>query len=151
MSQENGIRRSIATPFSFAPFSLRNSPLRKVIVPTACLFLSAGCATIVSGTTQEIALTTPGAEGAQCSLTSPDGSYSVVTPGAVTVGRSKHDIKVRCVKPGFSDGTAVIVSTAEGWTAGNIVVGGPVGLITDSATGAQNEYPKKLKVAMRKI
>lgn len=124
--------------------------MRRLIFPIACLFLISGCATIASGTTQSIAFSTPGVDGAQCSLTSSDGSYSVVTPGSVTVGRSRHDIKVRCVKQGYQDGISVVSSRFEEWTAGNLLVGGFVGLGVDAASGAQNEYPKNVQIVMRK-
>ena len=73
-----------------------------------------------------------------------------MTPGSVTVGRSKHDISVRCVKAGYQDGVGVISSQFEGWTAGNILVGGVVGWGVDAASGAQNEYPKNFQIAMQK-
>ena len=65
-----------------------------------------GCATIIKGTTQSIAVTTPPVEGATCTLTSKEGSWTVVTPGVAKVHKTKDDIQARCVKPGYQDGIA---------------------------------------------
>jgi hypothetical protein len=107
-----------------------------------------GCATVIKGTTQSVAITTPPVTGANCVLTSSEGSWSVVTPGAVTVSKSKHDINVRCSKPGYQDATAAIPSDFQGWTLGNIILGGIIGIGVDAASGAMNEYPNAFQVPM---
>jgi uncharacterized protein YceK len=108
-----------------------------------------GCASIIKGTSQSIAISTPPATGAECTLTSSQGSWSVLTPGAVTVERSKEDIQARCVKPGYEDAVAMIPSNFEGWTVGNLVFGGLIGVGVDAATGALNQYPKAFQIPMR--
>ena len=75
----------------------------------------------------------------------------MVSPGSVTVERSKNDIQVRCVKDGFQDATAVIPSNFEGWTVGNLVFGGIIGVGVDAATGALNDYPNAFQVPMYKL
>jgi len=107
-----------------------------------------GCASIVKGTSQTIAIATPPTAGANCMLSSGQGNWSVMSPGAVTVEKSKDDIQVHCTKYGFQDGVAVIPSNFEGWTAGNLVFGGLVGIGVDAATGAINEYPHSFQVPM---
>lgn len=109
-----------------------------------------GCASVTSGTSQDISVVTPGVTGAQCSLTSPDGNYNVTTPGTLTVSKSKHDISVNCAKQGYHDGVAVIPSNFEGMTLGNILIGGIVGVGIDAASGAMNEYPNAVQVHMEK-
>ena len=50
---------------------------------------TSGCATVVKGTDQPVAVNTPGAEGALCELNSPTiGTYTVKTPG--TSPRKSH-------------------------------------------------------------
>jgi len=110
-----------------------------------------GCASIIKGTSQSIAITSPPADGAECTLTSGQGSWSLITPGVVTVERSKEDIQARCVKPGYDDGVAMIPSNFEGWTVGNLVFGGIVGVGVDAATGALNQYPKSFQIPMRAV
>ena len=62
--------------------------------------------------------------------------------------RSKENVEIRCNKSGFQEGYASIPSNFEGWTVGNILLGGVVGLGVDAATGAINQYPNSFQVPM---
>lgn len=115
---------------------------------TAAAVALSGCATVIKGTTQSIVVTSPPVAGAYCILSSTEGNWPVTTPGAVTVDKSKEDILVRCSKPGFQDASASIPSDFQGWTLGNIVLGGLIGVGVDAATGAMNEYPRAFAVPM---
>jgi hypothetical protein len=57
-------------------------------------------------------------------------------------------MQVRCVKPGWQDASAVIPSNFEGWTLGNLLLGGVIGVGIDASTGAMNEYPNAFQVPM---
>ena len=107
-----------------------------------------GCASIIKGTTQQIAITTPPTDGANCVLSSKRGSWTVVSPGVAKVDKSKEDIQVRCTKTGWKDATATIPSSFEGWTLGNLLIGGVIGVGVDASTGAINEYPHAFQVPM---
>ena len=65
------------------------------------------------------------------------------------VKRSKEDVQIRCVKAGYQDGISLIPSGFQGWTVGNIVFGGIIGLGVDAATGAINDYPNAFQVPMQ--
>lgn len=110
-----------------------------------------GCASVIKGGSQSIAISSPPVSGATCTLTSAQGNWTVITPGAVEVSRSKEDVQVRCVKPGYQDGVATIPSSFEGWTVGNLLLGGVIGVGVDAATGAINEYPNAFQVPMQPI
>jgi hypothetical protein len=110
-----------------------------------------GCASVVKGTHQTVAITTPPTTGATCTLTNGRGSWEVVSPGPVTVDRSKTDMQVRCTKAGWQDATAVIPSNFEGWTLGNLLIGGVIGVGIDASTGAMNEYPNAFQVPMTPV
>ncbi|MBS0273569.1 MAG: energy transducer TonB [Proteobacteria bacterium] len=107
-----------------------------------------GCASVIKGSSQAIAIATPPTTGANCVLTSKEGSWPVVTPGVVKVERSKEDIVIHCTKAGWQDATQTIPSNFEGWTVGNLLIGGVIGVGIDAATGAINEYPHAYNVAM---
>ena len=112
------------------------------------LLVLTGCATIVTGTDQEVAINTPGHDGARCILTSEGiGEHIVTTPASIKLSRSKHDIQVNCTKACFA-GSSTISSNFEGMTAGNIVLGGVIGLGVDSASGALNKYTPSIAVPM---
>ncbi len=112
--------------------------------------LASGCASITKGTTQSISLDTPGAQGASCTLTSEGigGSKTVATPATLMLDKSQHNIAVNCKKECFQDGVGIISSTTESMTAGNILVGGVVGLAVDAASGAMNKYNDANQIAM---
>lgn len=118
-----------------------------VVVVFCALQLSA-CASIVKGSTAAINVTSPPITGANCVLSSGQGSWQLTTPASVTVERSKEDIQVRCTKDGYQDATAIIPSNFEGWTVGNLIFGGIIGVGVDAATGAMNDYPNAFQVPM---
>ena len=99
-----------------------------------------GCATIIDGSSEKIGITTGAVTGAHCVLSNGRGQWSVVTPGKVTVERSKHDMKVPCSKQGYQDVAATIPSDIDGWTLVNFAFADLPGLGVDAATGAINDY-----------
>jgi len=116
-------------------------------VAAAAIALS-GCATIVEGTTQSVAVNTTPESGAQCSLTNSQGTWYVTTPGNATVHKTKTDLDVTCTKAGFAPGHMVAVSHFGGTTAGNVIAGGLVGIGIDAASGANYHYDSPLSVAL---
>jgi hypothetical protein len=116
---------------------------------SASVVLLAGCASITKGTTQSISLDTPGAPGASCTLSSEGiGSKTVSTPATLMLDKSQHNIAVTCKKECYQDGVGIIASSTESMTAGNVLVGGVVGLAVDAASGAMNKYNDVNQIAM---
>jgi hypothetical protein len=114
--------------------------------------LLAACATITKGTTQVVAVNTPGVNGASCTLTSPAiGSLTVVTPDTISLPKASDNISVRCTKQCYQDGAGVISSNMEGMVAGNIILGGVIGLGVDAVSGAMNKYTPEIQVAMTPV
>ena len=64
----------------------------------------------------------------------------VVTPATITLEKSQQNISVVCRKTCFQDAVGVIPSFTESMTAGNVIVGGVVGLGVDAISGAMNKY-----------
>jgi hypothetical protein len=118
------------------------------LVAVVAFLALGGCASIVRGTSQSVAITSPPVTGATCTLSSSEGNWQVTTPGSVTVERSSQDMQVRCEKDGYQPAVAVLPSNFEGWTVGNLVFGGIIGLGVDAATGAMHQYPKSFQVPM---
>jgi len=114
----------------------------------AITFLTSGCASIMSGTDQDIAIHT-NPEGAECILTRENQQLrKVTTPDNVRVSKLKHDIYVKCSMEGFHDSTAHVNSGTQGSTFGNILLGGGIGWAIDSARGADNKYADVVTVTM---
>ncbi|MCB0317905.1 MAG: SHOCT domain-containing protein [Bdellovibrionales bacterium] len=113
------------------------------------LTLLSGCSTILSGTSQSLEIQT-NPNGARCELEREGKIIGSVdnTPGAVHVKKTKHDIKVSCIKPGFQESIEHLNSGTEGATFGNILAGGIVGWGIDSASGADNKYPETTVITL---
>ena len=110
----------------------------------------AGCATILTGTSEKINIATIPA-GAKCVLSRQSQTIAIVdpTPGPATVQRDMHDILVTCDKPGYQTVTQYLHSGVEGATFGNVLlIGGLVGMAVDGATGADDQYPGKASLTM---
>jgi hypothetical protein len=125
--------------------------LRSVAVGGVLAVGLSGCASIIEGTTQSIAITTPPADGAKCVLTSSEGTYYVTTPGNVTVHKAKNDLAAECNKDGFQTAKATIPAHFNGATAGNVIAGGIIGIGIDAATGANFNYPATFAIAMTPV
>lgn len=117
------------------------------ILPVVC-FLMTGCASVMSGTEQDIAMHT-NPEGAECILTREGQQLrKVTTPDTVRISKLKHDIYVKCSMEGFHDSTAHVNSGTQGSVFGNILLGGGIGWAIDSARGADNKYADVVTVTM---
>jgi hypothetical protein len=68
------------------------------------------------------------------------------TPGEVRVRKAKHDIDVSCTKSGFVESKYYAESGTEGYTLGNLILGGPIAWGVDSIIGADNKYPSRVTV-----
>jgi hypothetical protein len=107
-----------------------------------------GCATIIKGTTQSISVNTTPVTGANCTLVNSEGTYYLTSPGTTTVHKTKTDLDITCAKDGYAPGHAIGVSHFNGTTAGNILLGGVIGLGVDAASGADNEYDTPIVVPL---
>jgi hypothetical protein len=107
-----------------------------------------GCATITKGTTQTVAIDTPGVPGAVCTIQTQSGPRGVTTPGPVVLDKGSAPLPITCTKECYVTGSSIIPSGTEAMAAGNVVFGGLIGLGVDAATGAMNKYPDLVTVAM---
>lgn len=114
----------------------------------ACALLLVACATITKGTTQTIAVDTPGVPGANCTITTQSGPQVVQTPATVALKKGSDPLPILCVKECYVNGQSVIPSNAESMAAGNVIFGGVIGLGVDAASGALNKYPDLVTVSM---
>jgi hypothetical protein len=107
------------------------------------------CATIVSGTSQDIAVSTEPA-GAACQLERSGIVIGTVnpTPGTIKVERNKNDMVLICKKDGYEDGKTPLISSFNGTTFGNFLLGGWVGVAIDASSGANNKYPETAYVIL---
>jgi hypothetical protein len=119
----------------------------------ALISLGSGCATVIEGGDQVINVSTAGCEehGAmQCVAKNDDGSSVLTAPASVSVDKDKDSLVITCnSKDGEANGEVIIDSSYEAWNAGNILIGGIIGVGVDAATGAMWKYPSAVVVPMR--
>lgn len=108
-----------------------------------------GCASIIDGTSQQIAINTS-PSGATCALYRQGERIGTVspTPGAYLVKKNKYDITIMCAKQGYDLATYRNHSGMTGTSFGNIILGGGVGAIVDSASGADNHYTPDVNITL---
>ncbi|MEM9737139.1 MAG: hypothetical protein AAF908_11125 [Pseudomonadota bacterium] len=113
---------------------------------------ASGCATVLTGTTQEIAITTE-PTGADCILTREGAEIAKAapTPQTVTIEKARADIAVACALEGFTDATGTLTSSIQDATYGNILAGGIIGAAVDSSTGASRIYPESLNLVFEPL
>src|SRR5262249_23495611 len=109
----------------------------------------AACASIVEGSNQEIFVSvTP--ENAVCNAAQRGKEVARYNPArmSITVPKSRNDLFITCVSPGYKNKFVHIVSEASAW--------GVVGALTldfgvvDYSTGALNKYPGSLTIVMER-
>jgi hypothetical protein len=119
----------------------------------ALISMGSGCATVIEGGDQVINVSTTGCEehGAmQCVAKNDDGSSVLTAPASVSMDKDKDSLVITCnSKDGEANGEVIIDSKYEAWNAGNILVGGIIGVGVDAATGAMWKYPSAVVVPMK--
>jgi hypothetical protein len=98
---------------------------------------ASGCATITRGTTETLVIQTE-PEGASVELSS---GLTCRTPCSLELKR-KNDYRLYVRKAGYQDATLMVESRLAGsgaaGMAGNVLIGGIIGMGVDSVTGATN-------------
>jgi hypothetical protein len=115
----------------------------------ALVVLLPGCATVLKGTNDTVALDTMPA-GANCTVDRNGERVGEVaaTPGTVRLSKSRHELHVTCAREGYQTAQAVAHPRFNGATFFNILLGGIPGFLVDAVSGANNTYPPQVRVGM---
>jgi hypothetical protein len=124
--------------------------MKSLILLTCGIFLLSGCASISRGTTETFSIQTM-PTGVAATLSN---GLACTTPCTLTVKR-RGTFTVTLEKKGYETIMTSVVSSRDGagtaGMAGNLLVGGIVGIGVDAATGAMNSHvPNPLVVTMVK-
>src|SRR5437763_1935850 len=104
--------------------------LVSILLLPVTLFLS-GCATVVSGTTQKI----PVSSNPTGAIARVDGGISAITPTVFNLERkSEHTIEI--TKEGYKTIVIAIRRALNGAVWGNVLAGGIIGAAVDMSNGA---------------
>jgi hypothetical protein len=110
--------------------------------------VAGGCATIINGTTQPIAITsTP--SGARVTVDDKDTSYT--TPANVELERGR-DHMLTFHLDGYQDETFAMKHSMSAVVAGNLLAGGLIGWGVDAADGAQDKLtPETVQISLNPL
>jgi hypothetical protein len=103
-----------------------------------------GCATVINGTSQDIQVASE-PSGADVAFT---GGIGCTAPCELSLKR-KNDFRADFVLDGYKSEYAYVQSRTGGAAAGNILLGGLIGVVVDASNGASNSlYPRPLHVRL---
>jgi PEGA domain-containing protein len=124
--------------------------MRVLAVLLACLALG-GCASATRGWTEQISIASS-PSGARATVTGSE-NHTCVTPCAVQVNRNS-DLQVRVEMDGFVPEEVVltreVAPTGAAGFAGNILLGGIIGMGVDAVSGAPLDHkPNPVIVTLR--
>jgi len=123
----------------------------KLILALAASIGLSACSTIVNGSNQSIKVNTGEVTGANCTATGGSEfavNETFVTPAELKIPRSKKALKIECNKAGFQTATQTVNGKVEGTTAGNLLIGGGIGVGVDALTGAIYTYPGTVSLTL---
>ena len=124
----------------------------KLVLAAAIAAPCLGCASVTRGTTEAISITsTP--VGATAEVSGLDVPTTCVTP-CVVQARRNADITVSIAKPGYEPQiiplTKEVPGSGAAGFAGNVLVGGVVGMGVDAVTGAALDHkPNPVEVTLQ--
>ena len=129
--------------------------MKSIVLMWVCIaglaMTGGGCATITQGTTQPINIDSD-PNGADCTLTREGQALSsVTTPAPVTIKRHASTIHVVCKKAGYEDGRVIMNSRFETASAGNVLLGGIIGVMVDASSGANTRYENYVLVRLNPL
>lgn len=118
--------------------------------------LSAGCASMISGTTQTIYVqaidqsTHRVIPNAVCVMKdSKNNVYPLRgNPSSILISKGQGVLHTECKAPGYQQSAVGTGATFDAWTIGNIIF--PLGVVVDVVTGAVQKYPDHVTVLMAK-
>lgn len=108
----------------------------RIIAAAAAVIMAAGCASIVTGNTQNITISSDPA-GASIIL---NGAEMAKTPATIDVPRKSGGLTFQIKKDGYKPMSVTTTTALEPWFFGNIVLGGLIGSTTDAASGSVVRY-----------
>jgi PEGA domain len=117
---------------------------RHIMLGGIALFLTAGCATIIHGTRQDVGISSA-PTGASVTI---DNLQSGTTPTFSKLRRKENHV-VRISLPGYQPMDLMLTSSVSGWVWGNVAIGGLVGLAVDAISGGMYKLsPADLSAAL---
>ncbi|MFS2326420.1 translation initiation factor 2 [Brucella sp. H1_1004] len=122
----------------------------KIAIVFAALVTLTGCGSISRGTTEKVTITSTPADA---EISTSNGHSCRRSPCTISVKR-KEEFTAYAEKPGYQKGALEIKTKVSGGGAagfaGNVLVGGVIGMGVDAATGAAlDHYPNPAHIDLK--
>ncbi len=129
--------------------------IARLAVALAVTSTLGACASITQDKTQPVKVETLDqvgnkVVGAKCDLQNDRGAFNVETPNTVFVRKSSGDLVVTCKAPDQAQADGKLISRTGGAVFGNILFGGGIGAIIDTASGVAYNYPEWVQLVFGK-
>lgn len=121
-----------------APIGPTSAAIKLGAVVATLLAFSSGCATVMSGTSEHIRFESM-PSGAEVTI---DGEAHT-TPARVKLSRRQNH-EVTFNMPGYLSVQRQVLQSTNPWLFGNILLGGLIGIIVDTSSGASNDLKPDL-------
>ena len=105
-----------------------------------------GCARIIEGSSQEVTIETPGADGATCFLENKEMRYKIYAPQTITLTKPRSPLNVRCLAPGNREKTVVVPLRFQEETFMNAANGLIPGMLYDYESNSMYKLPPVIVV-----
>jgi hypothetical protein len=120
------------------------------------LSILTGCASVTHGTTQSVKIETLTAEGktvvgAKCVVTNDRNDTAMRSGDSFPVRRSGANLMIECTQPGLLPANGQAFSRVNAGMVGNIMIGGALGAVIDSSTGAGFNYPSWMRLIFGEV
>lgn len=127
----------------------RRTVAKLVVVATITALATSSCATIISGSTQKIAVTSM-PDGA--TVTSTPGNFQVTTPAQLALRRKDGPYTLKFEKAGYQPYEVRLSTDTNGWLFGNLLIGGLIGIVIDMNTGAAEKLtPERVHANLTQV
>lgn len=126
--------------------------MMRVSIKMLCGFAMAGlagCASVTSGPNQDVSFDSD-PTGAFCEAYYGEQLAFVIgkTPRDASIPKSNRDLTIVCNKDGYAEARYDVPSEFNPAVAGNLILGGLVGVAVDVASGAGTRYESDITVRL---
>lgn len=123
-----------------------NRTLFLSVTALAAIGTLAGCARFINGSTQQITIETPGADGAACFIENEEFRYKIYAPQTITITKSFYPLNVRCLAPGNRQKIVTVRPKVQETTFMNAANGFVPGMAVDYNSRAFYKFPELVVV-----
>lgn len=119
----------------------------------ACIsvLLLGACASMISGSEEEITLKTPGTDQAECMMNNGILNYRVFSNQTVKIQKNNEDLKISCKAPGNRERNLLVRWRLSPWLIADVTTGVVPGAAYDHFAGAAYGYPNVITVDFSKL